>query len=138
MFHNAFVKRAVQNDKKLQKMVQEGFVKFLPLKEVLFWISHGSIEYHPADTIIFYQQHYPLGLHIFTKGAISVESEKSRRNQPIVLKEPAILALNHVMDSTVNKYTVRALEQSEIIFIPRAMIQKRMFLKETAKLKVTR
>ena len=47
---------------------------------------------------------------LVTSGAISIEYKSARKLKRIIFRKPAILALNHIIESTKNKYTVRILE----------------------------
>lgn len=114
-------------------MIQEGFIVLLEMKDVLFWIPHGSIELYPSSNTIFYQGHFPLGLYILTKGAIAIEYTSSRKLQHVILRDPAMISLNHVLESTPNKYTIKTLEASEVIFIPQTVLRKPSFVKEASK-----
>jgi len=100
-------------------MIQDGFVRYVKPVEILYWIPHGILENYPKNNIIFYKGHFPLGLYIFKEGSISIEYVSDRKSNHIIIREPTMLALNHILDSSTNKYTVKTLEPSQLIFLSR-------------------
>jgi hypothetical protein len=116
------VEASEQNQKKLKKMVQDGFLKFLDKNDLLFWMAHGSMEEFPKLNTVFYRGHLPIGLHIFIEGTVVVEYISGKKVSPISLVEPVMLGLNHVKDFSTNRYTVRTLTDSKCIFVPRSLL----------------
>jgi CRP-like cAMP-binding protein len=112
------VKSAIQNVK-MNKMIQEGFLKFLKKKDILFWTPHGTIEDFPPSSILFYQNHFPIGLYILIKGEIGVNYVNSRKQSQIRITEPVILGFNHLLQSSPYEHSAETISSSQMIFVPR-------------------
>jgi CRP-like cAMP-binding protein len=103
-------------------MIQEGFLKFLERKEVLFWMSYGTLEEFPKGSVLFYRDHFPIGLYILFEGAIDVNYMNARKRRQIHITEPVMLGLNYLLHTTPYNHSVEITDSSKIIFIPKKKI----------------
>lgn len=99
--------------------MNEGFLHAVSDKDLLFWQSDGSTEVFPAGNMVFYKGHYPFGMYILVSGCAVVTYSYYRKQHQVLLRKPVILGANHLIHFSPYKYSVRTLEVTQFIFIPR-------------------
>lgn len=116
--HNGVVKSDAHSIK-YQKMIREGFLQPVSNKELLFWQAHGNAEVFPAGNTVFYKGHYPFGMYILVSGCAAVNYNYYRKRHQVLIHKPVILGANHLVHFSPYKYSVKTLEMTRFIFIPR-------------------
>ncbi len=109
---------------KLEKMVQEGFLKFLDSQILSLWHKYSESVLYPEKNILFYKGHHAIGIYILLKGSIDIHYLKNQKWRGISIETPVMLGLSNALEAMPYKYSVVTQKKSELIFFPKNALPK--------------
>lgn len=113
-----------RNDSKLAEMIAQGFIKPLDEQLYLFWFTYKKADVYPEESVLFYKEHNPFGVHLLMKGSAYVEYFQERKIKYVHIDMPAMIGLNHIVSSSPYKYSVITHGKTEFIFIPKSVLSE--------------